>query len=82
MAIFYERRDRPGVHKIIGSLRGAAGDVAPGGSGGDSGGGSAAGVLSVSDDGVLTYSGQAPTMDGNTLVFTPTPTMAGTVMTI
>ena len=79
MALFYERKERPGVHKVIGSLRGTLPDgTTPGG---DSGGGTAAASLSVSD-GVLICSGAAPRMDGTTLVITPTPTMAGNVMTL
>lgn len=81
MAVFYEKKDRPGVHKIIGSLKGVTADTStPGGGGG--GGGSVAATLSVSSDGVLISSGAAPKMDGTTLVYTPTPTMADTVMTL
>lgn len=77
MAVFYEKKDRPGVHKIIGSLKGVSADIpAPGG------GGTVKGSLTVSSDGVLVYTGAAPKMDGTTLVYEPTPAMAVTVMTI
>lgn len=81
MAYFYERRDRPGVHPVIGSLRGTAtsGTSTGGGGGGDT---PTAGKLTLSDEGVLIYTGAAPKMDGTVLVFTPTPTMADTVMTL
>ena len=79
MAIYYPKNDRPGVYKVIGSLKGKLKDSGstPGG-----GGEPTAGTLTLSDDGVLIYTGEAPTMDGTTLVYSPTPTMAGTVMTI
>lgn len=83
MAVFYERKDRPGVHKIIGSLKGVtltdAPAPTPGGGGGDE---PAAASLYVSPEGVLISTGAAPKMDGTTLVYTPTPTMADTVMTL
>ena len=81
MAVFYERKDRPGVHKIIGSLKGVtlADAPTPTPGGGDE---PAAASLYVSPEGVLISTGAAPKMDGTTLVYTPTPTMADTVMTI
>ena len=82
MAFFFANNDRPGVHPIIGSLRGApvSGSSSGGGGGGESGG--AAATLYVTEEGVLVSTGAAPTMDGNTLVYTPTPVMAENVMTI
>lgn len=80
MAVFYERKDRPGVHKIIGSLKGVTLSDAPAPTPGGGGGGSAAASLYVSPEGVLISTGAAPKMDGTTLVYTPTPTMADTVM--
>lgn len=83
MAYYYERRDRPGVHPVIGTLRGTpVSSSTSGGGGGGGGGESAAGVLKCSDDGVLIYTGAAPKMDGTTLIYTPTPAMAENVMTI
>lgn len=81
MAVFYERKDRPGVHKIIGSLKGAAWDTPT--TGGEGSGEEIEAVsLTVSPDGVLICSGAAPEMDGTTIVYTPTPTMAAHVMTL
>lgn len=53
------------------------------GSAGEGGGEAGAGILTLTDDGVLVYTGAAPilTTDG-VLIYTPTPTMADTVMTI
>lgn len=80
MAIYYEHRDRPGVHPIVVSLRGIP--ASDGSSSGGGGGSGAAATLYATDDSVLVSTGAAPTMDGNTLVYTPTPVMAENVMTI
>ena len=81
MAIYYENRDRPGVHPVVISLRGvpASGGSSSGGGGGDT---PVIVSLHVKDDGVLYSTGAAPTMEGNTLVYTPTPVMTENVMAI
>ena len=80
MAIYYANRDRPGVYPIVVSLRGVPASGSSSGGGG--GGGAAAATLYVTDDGVLVSTGAAPKMDGNTLVYTPTPVMTENVMAI
>lgn len=82
MAIYYERRDRPGVHPIVVSLRGVPESGSSSSGSGGGGGGTAAATLYVTDDGVLVSTGAAPKMDGNTLVYTPTPVMTENVMAI
>lgn len=73
--VFYERKDRPGLTHILGSLRGAAAAVAEPAA-------PVKVVLSVTAEGVLVSSGAKPKMDGTTLVYKPTPAMADSVMTI
>ncbi len=84
MAFYYDNRDRPGVHPIVVSLRGvpASGSSSGGSGGGGGGGGAAAATLYVTPEGVLVSTGAAPKMDGNTLVYTPTPVMTENVMAI
>lgn len=86
MVTYTGTRKRPGIYPAIVN-RGkdyAAGASSTGGGGSSGGGGgtTTAGVLTISDNGVLIYTGAAPKMDGTTLVYTPTPVMAGTVLTI
>lgn len=72
---------RPGIYRTTVN-RSPQVTAATASAGTTGGGGSAAGVLKCSDDGVLIYTGAAPKMDGTTLVYIPTPAMADTVMTI
>lgn len=51
-------------------------------SAGEGGGEAGAGILTLTDDGVLVYTGAAPILTEGVLIYTPTPTMADTVMTI
>lgn len=76
-----QERKRPGVHRTI-SNRTQEVTIATTGTSGGGGGSTGAGVLTVSDAGVLCYSGAAPVVIDGVLMYTPTPTMADTVMTI
>lgn len=86
MVTYAGTRKRPGIYPAIvnrgNDYTAAASSTQSGGGSGGGGGTTTAGVLTLSDDGVLIYTGAAPKMNGTTLVYTPTPVMAGTVLTI
>lgn len=73
-------KNRPGVYFSIRNVGNEPVFVAPSLPGGNV---QAAGVLTVSENGVLQYSGEKPTVsEEGVLVYKPTPTMVENVMTI
>lgn len=73
-------KNRPGVYFSIQNVGTEPVFVGPGLPGGEI---QTVGVLTVSENGVLQYSGEKPVVsEEGVLVYSPTPTMAENVMTI